>query len=751
MPEVEDEEELTDNPEEESSELPEDLRLELTALCRKFSTRELKDRRYELRRARQKRFFWRGIQHLVWNNDSQAMVTMPMGATTPAGGGGTDQPSFQRAFNIYTPYGRAFCATFTGNQPATRFEPSDPTEDIDIRAAACANKFRKIYEKWNPPKLMQQEMGRLFWTDDRVVLWTRWEQDGERFGYNKDGNEKGQAVTTCHGVLEHKCPITISDVHNFVYQKISIDLDIATLKEKYPDIADQITDGSQGTMDDAFARNARIATAEGTTLLSEGGDALAHLSSLDYFWLRPAAYTMLDDQYRDQLREQYPRGIRLAFVGDVFAEAIAGSMDDELRVFHATAGDGQNRNGLGDWIVPVQEELNNLMNMTQEYFEYGIGEELSDNQIWDSDADQDRRAVPGGRQTVVRPSGTPLADCFYTRTGTEPPELLIRFIEYLQGPLAQFLSSQQAAIYGESDKHNETAKGIALLRNQALGLVGLVWMPFTQGWAEVVHQAVKATSAAKVGKISTLVPVQGRKGSTEQVDIDTEDLKGNILSTPETDENFPESWTEKSNKLMGLLSDSEKNPALASIMQLPANQQLLKMAFGLDELEVPGQAANDKQLAEIDDLLLTGPTVDPQTGQPTSTIPIDPDFDDHAAELEAGKRWVVDPEQGQKIKRENPAGFMNVRLHLLLHKQVVDQAQAQQQQQAMALKHGAPAPVDPEAQAAKQLLVKDAADAIQQLDTIGHIPPAYTGGTVTGQVSALKEILDAGVKVSTNG
>ena len=750
MPEI-DEEELVDNPEEESSELPEDLRLELTALCRKFSTRELKERRYELRRARQKRFFWRGHQHLAWNNDSQAMVTMPMGATTLAGGSVADQPTFQRAFNIYTPYGKSFCSTFTSNQPATRFEPSDPTEDIDIRAAACANKFRKIYEKWNPPKLMQQEMGRLFWTDDRVVAWTRWEQDGERFGYDKDGKKKGQAVTTCHGVLEHKCPITLSDTHHFVYQKISVDLDIATLKEKFPDIADKITEGSQGTMDDAFARNARIATAEGTTLLSEGGDALAHLSSIDYFWLRPAAYTMLETEYRDQLRQMFPRGIRLAFVGDIFAEAIPGSMDDELRVFHATAGDGQNRNGLGDWLVPVQETFNNLMNMSQEYYEYGIPEEFCDQTIWDIDSEQDRKAQPGGRQTVVRPTGTPLDDCFHESATSQPPESLMLFMRYLQSELAQFLSGQQAAIYGESDKHNETAKGIALLRNQALGLVGLIWMPFTQGWAEVVHQAVKATSNAQVGKLSTLVPVQGRKGSTEQVDIDTEDLKGNILSTPETDENFPESWTEKSNKLMGLLSDSEKNPALASIMQLPANQQLLKMAFGLDELEVPGQASNDKQLAEIDDLLLTGPTMDPQTYQPSSTLPIDPDFDDSAAEFEAGKRWMNDPEQGQKIKRENPSGFMNVRLHLLLHKQVVDQAQAQQQQQAMALKHGAPAPVDPGVQQAKQELVKDAADAIQQLDVMAHIPAAYTGGTLTAQVAAAKEILDSAVKVSANG
>jgi hypothetical protein len=199
---------------------------------------------------------------------------------------------------------------------------------------------------------------------------------------------------------------------------------------------------------------------------------------------------------------------------------------------------------------------------------------------------------------------------------------------------------------------------------------------------------------------------------------------------------------------MQLFSDAEKNPAFATIAALPANQQLFKMATGLDDLAIPGQASNDKQLAEIEELLLEAPTVDPQTGQSAPTIPIDPVFDDNGAEWEAGKTWINDPELGQKEKRENPDGFMNVRLHLLQHKGQVDQAQAQQMQQQMALKHGATPPVDPQAQAAKAELLKDASDAIQQLDVIGHIPVAATAGNVQGQVSALKEILDSAVKVS---
>ncbi len=510
-------------------------------------------------------------------------------------------------------------------------------------------------------------------------------------------------------------------------------------------------------MDDAFARNARIATAEGNTALSEGGDALAHLAECDYLWFRPAAYTMMEGSLSDKARRMFPRGVRLCFVGDVYAEAVATSMDDELTIFHATEGDGQNRDGLGDWLIAVQEVFNNLMNMTQEYAEYGIPEVWHDEEIIDTDARQDRRSAPGDAQAFKRPTNMAAEDLFYEWPTANPPEFLIPFMEYLQVAFAQFVSSQQAAIFGKSDQHNETAKGIELLRDQALGLVGLVWMPFTIGWANVVKQAVKAAAKNRTGVISTFVPIPGERGKTEKVDVDAQDLQGNILAYPETDENFPETWTQKSNKIIQLFESAEKNPSFAPVALLPANQQLFKNATGLDELEIPGQASNDKQLAEIEQLLLTGPDM-PQTAtmpndlaqpaQPQPTIPIDPIFDDSQAEWQAGLRWVND-EAGQKAKKENPGGFLNVRLHLLQHKQVVDQQQAQQMQQQMALKHGAPSQPDPQAQAAKAELLKDASDAIKQLDVDAHIPIAYTNGKATDQVNAAKAILDAALKAST--
>ncbi len=178
--------------------LPEDLQAGFRALAKKFSGREIKDRRFELRRVRKARFFWRGVQHLLWNDDAQSMVVGQYGAASLVNSNASaQQPTFMRDFNIYTPYGKSFMATFCGNQPATRFEPEDPTQSVDIRTAEASNNFRRVFEKWNPPKMLQAQIARLLWTDDRVVVWTRYEQDGERFGYD-DQNQPRRPRSSDH-------------------------------------------------------------------------------------------------------------------------------------------------------------------------------------------------------------------------------------------------------------------------------------------------------------------------------------------------------------------------------------------------------------------------------------------------------------------------------------------------------------------------------------------------------------------------
>jgi len=127
----------------------------------------------------------------------------------------------------------------------------------------------------------------------------------------------------------------------------------------------------------------------------------------------------------------------------------------------------------------------------------------------------------------------------------------------------------------------------------------------------------------------------------------------------------------------------------------------------LPDLEIPGADSEEKQLSEIKELLAATPIPNMQarqayqaqvltaqaTGQApppppnpmqmlSPSVPIDEEFDDHAAEYAACKDWI-NSSVGQQAKRENQDGFLNVRLHALQHQAQMQKAQQAQVQQAM--------------------------------------------------------------------
>jgi hypothetical protein len=237
----------------------------------------------------------------------------------------------------------------------------------------------------------------------------------------------------------------------------------------------------------------------------------------------------------------------------------------------------------------------------------------------------------------------------------------------------------------------KTARGYAMARDQALGLMALVWVPFKKFYASVMLQAVKAGAKNRTQDINTEVSIPGKQGLTEPISVAIEDLEGNILCYPETDENFPESWTQKSNKFMQLMMNAEANPVLYQWLQDPNNLAMAKDMIGLPDFTIPGQESRDKQLREITEMRdqppvpslegIAGNMADASMGAPPqepmvkSSVEVDPIFDDHQVEFQECKDWL-NSDEGQKAKVNEPDWFMNVRLHALEHFKFVQQALA---------------------------------------------------------------------------
>jgi hypothetical protein len=157
------------------------------------------------------------------------------------------------------------------------------------------------------------------------------------------------------------------------------------------------------------------------------------------------------------------------------------------------------------------------------------------------------------------------------------------------------------------------------------------------------------------------------------------DLKGNLFSYPETDEQYPTLWSQQRAVLLQLLGNPD--PQIQSVLAHPENMALMKRLIGLEEFVIPDEESRTKQYREIAQLVAEAPVVktDPATGAETVLPSIVPDefADNHTVELEICKRWFT-ADAGQVAKIEAPAGYANVRAHAMLH-----QAYALKQQGAL--------------------------------------------------------------------
>ena len=692
--------------------LPGALQAKLKNLCQQFARRELYPRIWEIRAARKQRFFYRNIQHLLWDADNftyQIDQNSRGGAT--ADSTSAREPDLLSVFNIYLGYAKSFMSVFSQNGAGIRFEPEDPRSAVDIRAAKAAEKMKRVIEKFNDPKEFQIEVARLLWTDGRVIAYARYVTDGQRFGFEdesypdeategvqNDGEQmeqrvkiaKGRELIDVGGVLEWKVPIATRDIHEWPYAQNSKEFDISLVKAMYPWVADKIVAGAHGNEEELVARNARIGAAEGTMVLSQEGDSLAHLITRDKFWIRPGAFLGLpkSDPDRNELMDRFPDGCQVTFAGGVYCESRNESMDDHLSVVHAIPGDGQARPSLGHAMVPIQESFNEAMNLTEDYLRYGIPNTWVDQEAIDIDAIQEQEAAPGQYQPMNRKTGEAVGDHFWQEAPAVMSPELPSWIQLLQGDLSQFITGQFPAVFGGEMENNDTAKGYQIAQAAAMGITGLTWMPFKTFYANVMLQAVRIAAVNRTNDVSATV--QGKRGD-EVVTVQIEDLKGNLLAFPDSDENFPESWTQKRNTLMAVLS----SPAAAAFMPMledPTNVRIVRDLIGLEDIVDPREDPEVKQLSEIDQMLQEPPVpnmegmaqhamIEQQAAQTTglpvpppkpeavlkSSVDIDPDYDNHMVEFQTVVSWINSPE-GQKAKVENPSGFMNVRLHGLAHK-----------------------------------------------------------------------------------
>lgn len=711
--------------------LPEELVAALRGLVEQFARESEPARREEIRRVKQAHYFWRGLQYLWWDERDQNWH-LPYEQKLTAETALEELPRYEFVTNLYQAFGQSIIAVLSQSVPRVRFLPRSPTSEVDIATARAATAVAELIERNNRmEELIAQEAFHL-WTGGKVGAYVRYVVDGQAFGFHEQprvaiverelrperlacacgaespleatvcaacgasladarrlpaervpvpevvGVERvpnGQEVITLVGALELKTPPWASELREYPYLQWNMETHLARLRAAYPHAAERLGQAAAADASAQYERLARLSQSQGGPL-TQGGDTNQNLITLERTWMRPWVFTLVDDaRLRQQLLELFPDGCYVAFAGGVYLESRNESMDDHWRVLHALPGDGSatGRPALGDALISVQERFNTLTNLQMETYDYGVPPVYVDPQAIDLDAVQYQTAEPGAVYPARPRPGMPLGASFFVPPPPQVPPDLVRHTLDLMGPVAQFLVGAFPALFGGEMDSQKTASGYAMARDQALGRLGLVWRRMRQFHAELMLLAVDCFRRNRTEDVE--IPVLGAAAEVEARWIRLADLKGNILAYPEADEQFPALWTQKRAVLLQLMTMND--PMIQRTLALPENLGLVRRLLGLTELEIPGEAARTKQMREIAQLLEAAPIerLDPTTGRRELIPTVLPDSfaDDHAVELETCRQWMTS-DAGQAARVRNPAGWLNVRAHALLHQRYLEQA-----------------------------------------------------------------------------
>lgn len=387
-------------------------------------------------------------------------------------------------------------------------------------------------------------------------------------------------------------------------------------------------------------------------------------------WLRPAAFNILNSvEDIDYLKSKFPNGAKCVFINDIYAESCNESLDDAWTLTYNPLSDYIHFDPLGLLLVSIQEITNDLVSLTLQTIEHGIGQTFADPAVLNFNAYRQMESTPGGVYEATPKSGKSISDAFHeVKTAVLSPEVM-PFASNIQN-LAQLVSGALPSLFGGALEGSETASQYSMSRAQALQRLQNVWKMFTSWWKQIFGKAIPMYIEIAREQGDEHDVQRDKSGNFINVFINRAELEGKIGKIElEANENLPLTWSQQKDILMTLLQSN--NAEILQVLGSPENLPIIREHIGLTDFFVPGEDDVQKQYDEIKLLLNSTPIPTGDMMNPFApSVEIDPIFDNNGIEFEIVRKWVIS-DAGRLAKINNPDGYKNVMLHGIAHKQAL--------------------------------------------------------------------------------
>src|SRR5438309_3099231 len=157
----------------------------LRELVRQYREEGVTARRHEIRRIRQARLFWQGLQYAWWNPNDMNWH-LPFEQRFSDDRALEEMPRYQFVTNFYQGFGLSFIAVLSQDVPSVRFYPQSAQSLEDISAARAASDVAALIEQNNHIEHLLTSIGYFLWTDGKLGAYVRYVADGQRFGFREE-------------------------------------------------------------------------------------------------------------------------------------------------------------------------------------------------------------------------------------------------------------------------------------------------------------------------------------------------------------------------------------------------------------------------------------------------------------------------------------------------------------------------------------------------------------------------------------
>lgn len=703
-------------------------------------------RRNEIKEILRRKLYYKDEQYWWWSAD-QGQMFPP--SVAPDNSQDYEQPAFQHVTNIIRAFSESLQSVISQNNTAARFWPKKASDPKNVQTAKEASKVVDLIHQKNDWQNLIDDATFYMCTDGFFAGYVRFVTDAEKYGsedmdvyssqdvqvapptvecpcgFQQEGTTdtqpicpdcgnptedipavmatvpqhmgsisipNGQEVITIIPALNFRRTMWADDQEDFLYAEWVYDVHKARAMAMYPNASEQINNSGGGYGDGgtstSYERIARRLLYVGYGRFT--GSVLQDLGEFRHAWIRPCTFeTVRDKDMKAMLQHLYAKGCFVTFYNDIYCESRSECMDEYLESMQTCDGEGQVRPTLISSIMPIQDQLNDSINLLFEQAMNGVAEAFGDQNTIDFEARGQTISAPGNMTPVDLQPGQDIRSKVFFSEAIEPASALVEYIQQLFSEIPQFLTGAFPALFGGNTGANDTASGIAIQRNQALGRIGRSWRRLQIFCANLDGKAVNCFKSHMTQDVE--IPKEDGSGGYESDWVRIENMQGEVIAYPEVDAQYPVLQADIRGLLMSLMN--EGNPLFLSDMQQPENREYLYREIGIGDVEVPGEQQRIKTRRDIDQLLQEQPVQgQPIPAQPSSpqnpqgspempgpmipSVEPDPIIDDLSVALNTTQEFMISDE-GQEAKTTQPAGFQNVYLYAKACQQLIKNQQFQ--------------------------------------------------------------------------